>query len=185
MDQLTAHRRAQDVYAGVLARVTDDQLDNASPCAGWTAKDVIDHVVGGNQIVRTRGGLDTIDLPPDSAPNGRSAAHAASAASAHEVFAAPDGLTRTFELPFGAVPGTMFIGLRTIDLLVHAWDLAKATGQPTDLDPELAAECLATAKGLMAPGFRGEGRPFAEEQQCPPGATPADTLAAYLGRSVG
>jgi uncharacterized protein (TIGR03086 family) len=180
VDQLTAHRRAQGVFADVLARVTDDQLDAASPCAGWTAQDVIDHVIGGNQLVRTRAGLATIDLP-----DGRVAANAASAASAHDVFAAPDGLTRTFELPIGAVPGTVFIGLRTIDQIVHAWDLATATGQPTDLDRELAAFCLETAKGLMAPGLRGDGRPFAAEQPCPPGATPADELAAYLGRSAG
>jgi uncharacterized protein (TIGR03086 family) len=180
MDQLIAHRRAQEVFADVLARVTDDQLGAASPCAGWTAKDVVDHVIGGNQLVRQRGGLEPIALPDQ-----RVAALAASAEGAHEVFAAPDGLTRTFELPIGAVPGTVFIGLRTIDQIVHAWDLATATGQPTDLDRELAAFCLETAKALMAPGLRGEGRPFAAEQPCPPGATPADELAAYLGRSVG
>jgi hypothetical protein len=36
------------------------------------------------------------------------------------------------------LPGTAFIELRTSDLLAHAWDLASATGRPTDLDPELA-----------------------------------------------
>lgn len=48
-----------------------------------------------------------------------------------------------FKLPFGEIPGQIFIGMRTSDVLTHAWDLAVATNQPTDLDPELAAEQLA------------------------------------------
>jgi uncharacterized protein (TIGR03086 family) len=180
MDKLTAHQRAQGVFARVLAEVRDDQLDAPSPCAGWAARDVIDHVIAGNQLVRQRGGLEPLDLP-----DGRVPAHEASARGAHEVFAAPDGLTRTFELPFGTVPAEMFIDLRTGDLFAHAWDLATATGQSTDLDRELAAVCLDAVKARMNPAFRGEGRPFAEEQPCPPGAPLADELAAYLGRSVG
>jgi uncharacterized protein (TIGR03086 family) len=180
MDQLTAHGRAAAVFAAVLAHVRDDQLGNASPCAGWTAKDVMDHVIAGNQMVRKRAGLDALDLPGNPI-----VAQTTSTEGAQDVFAAPDGLTRTYELPIGPVSGGVFIDLRTIDLLVHAWDLAKATGQPTDLDPELASVCLTAARSRMNPALRGEGKPFAEEQPCPPGATAADELAAYLGRAVG
>jgi hypothetical protein len=67
---------------------------------------------------------------------------------------------------------------------MHAWDLAKATGQSTDLDPELAAFSLDAAMQRMGPGFRGEGRPFGEEQPCPNGRCEADQLAAFLGRAV-
>jgi hypothetical protein len=52
-------------------------------------------------------------------------------------------------LPIGELPGTAFIELRTSDLLTHAWDLAIATGQPTDLDPELAEYVLAFSKQMM------------------------------------
>jgi uncharacterized protein (TIGR03086 family) len=179
MDQLVAHRRAQALFAGVLANVRDEQLDAPSPCAGWSAKDVIDHVIGGNQLVRQRAGLEPIELP-----DGLVAAHAASARGAQEVFAAPDGLTRTFELPFATVPAAWFIDLRTADVFTHAWDLATATGQPTDLDRELAAVCLDAAKARMRPDLRGEGKPFADEQPCPPDATPSDALAAFLGRTT-
>jgi len=124
VDQLTAHQRAQDVFAIVLANVKPDQLSAQSPCAEWNVKDVINHVLSGNRRVQERAGRE-----PDALPDDLVAAHAVSANGAHEVFAAPNGLTRTFDLPVGAVPGTFFIDLRTIDLLVHAWDLAKATGQ--------------------------------------------------------
>ena len=179
MDQLTAHQRAQDVFHQVLANVKPDQLGAPSPCSEWDAQGVIDHVVGGNQWVQGLAGRQPAELPEDLV-----GAHAASAGGAQAVFAAPDGLTRMFELPFGTLPGTAFIGLRTSDVLTHAWDLARATGQPTDLDPELAAEALEVGRSRMSPAFRGPGRPFAEEQPCPEGGTKADQLAAFLGRTV-
>ena len=70
------------------------------------------------------------------------------------------------------------------DVLTHAWDLARATGQPTELDDELSNEALMAARRQIAPSFRGAGRPFGEEQPCPAGGTTADQLAAFLGRVV-
>ena len=85
--------------------------------------------------------------------------------AAQETFAEPQALTRTYRLPIGELPGTTFIELRTMGLLAHAWDLAIATGQPTDLDSELAEYVLAFSKQMMSrPGLRGDGRPFGEEQ---------------------
>ena len=116
MDQITAHQRAQDVFHEVLANVKPDQLGAPSPCSEWDAQGVIDHVVGGNQWVQGLAGRQPADLPEDLI-----AAHAASAAGAHDVFAAPDGLTRMFELPFGTLPGTAFgtkevLGKRELDV---------------------------------------------------------------------
>jgi uncharacterized protein (TIGR03086 family) len=179
MDQLDAHQRAQDVFAGIMANVKPDQLDLPSPCTEWDAKAVIEHVIGGNQWVQ-----QLADQQPPALPDDRAAAHAASAAGAQAVFAASDGLTRAFELPFATMPGSGFIGLRTSDVFAHAWDLAKATGQATDLDPELASEALEAAKMRLSPAFRGPGRPFGEEQPCPAGRPVADQLAAFLGRVV-
>jgi uncharacterized protein (TIGR03086 family) len=179
VDQLAAHQRAQDAFAKVLVNVQPEQLSAPTPCAEWDAKGVIDHVVGGNQRVQHLADQQPVALPADLV-----AAHAASAKGAQEIFAAPDGLTRIFELPFGAFPGAAFIGLRTTDVVTHAWDLARATGQSTDLDPELAADSLEVSKQRISPAFRGAGKPFGEEQSCPDGRCAADRLAAFLGRAV-
>jgi uncharacterized protein (TIGR03086 family) len=69
-------------------------------------------------------------------------------------------------------------------VLTHAWDLAAATDQPTDLDPELAAEQLVAVRASVGPDFRGPGKPFGDEQPCSSGRAPADQLAAFLGRKV-
>jgi hypothetical protein len=62
--------------------------------------------------------------------------------------------------------------------------MARATGQPTDVDPELAAEMLEDSRKRITTDFRGQGRPFGEEQPCDPGRPAADRLAAFLGRDV-
>ncbi|HLG66490.1 MAG TPA: TIGR03086 family metal-binding protein [Acidimicrobiales bacterium] len=174
MDPLTAHERAQKAFASVLAGIGPDRFGDPTPCARWTVRDVAEHIIGGN--FRVAGVTD----PP--ADDDLAALHGASAAQAQATFAAPDGLTRDYVLPFGSLPGSVFIGLRTTDVLTHAWDLAKATGQPTDLDSELAEELLAASRERIDPSFRGEGRPFGEEQPCASTRPAADRLAAFLGR---
>ena len=180
MDPLVAHQRAQDAFAGVLANVCPDQLGAATPCSEWTIQNLIEHVLGGNEHVGIWAGGDEPPVRPDDVV----AAHRATAAAAQEVFARPGGMSTMFKLPFGELPGQMFIGMRTSDVLTHAWDLAAATGQSTDLDPELAAEQLAAVRAFVGPQFRGPGQPFGDEQPCSSGRAPADQLAAFLGRTV-
>jgi uncharacterized protein (TIGR03086 family) len=181
VDPLVAHQRAQDAFAGVLAQVSPDQFGAPTPCAEWTIRDLIEHVIGGNeQVGPWSGGPEVTSARPDDIVS----AHRAAAAAAQEVFAAPDGMTTMFKLPFGEIPGQVFIGMRTSDVLTHAWDLATATGQATDLDPELAAEQLAAVRAFVGPQFRGPGMPFGDEKPCSSERAPADQLAAFLGRTV-
>ena len=181
MDALVAHERAQDVFAGVLANVSPEVLSAPTPCSEWTIGDLIEHVVGGNERVGQWAGVDE---PPPARPDSLVDAHLAGASAAQQVFARPGGMTAMFELPFGQLPGSVVIGMRSTDVLTHAWDLAAATGQPTDLDPELATYLLSVARERLQPDFRGPGKPFGEEQPCPADRPPADQLAAFLGRKV-
>jgi uncharacterized protein (TIGR03086 family) len=180
MDPMDAHQRAQDTFARVLVNVTSDQLSSPTPCPEWDVKALIDHVIAGNMRVVERAGGQVAPLPDDVG-----AAHRASAKAAQETFAEPEALTRTYPISIGEVPGMVFLEIRISDLLAHAWDLAIATGQPTDLDPELAEYVLAFLKQMMnRPGLRGEGRPYGEEQSCGDERSAADRVAAFLGREL-
>jgi uncharacterized protein (TIGR03086 family) len=68
------------------------------------------------------------------------------------------------------------------EVLTHGWDLAQATGQPTELDPELATWVLAVARRILPPEPRGGEVPFGPVIPAPPGAGPYTQLAAWLGR---
>jgi uncharacterized protein (TIGR03086 family) len=102
-----------------------------------------------------------------------------------EAFGAPGVMERMITLPFGEMPGAAVMGLATTDTFQHGWDLAKATGQSTDLAPDLATALLAQSKAAISHAFRGpEGAPFGPEHSAPDGAPAADQLAAFLGREV-
>lgn len=89
-------------------------------------------------------------------------------------------------MPFGELPAGMYLGLATNDVFTHGWDLAKATGQQTDLDPDMAAELLAAMEAGLPDARRGPDgvAPFGPKQSAPQGAGAADRLAAFLGRIV-
>jgi uncharacterized protein (TIGR03086 family) len=181
VDPLVAHQRAQDAFAALLANVSPDQLGAPTPCSEWTIQDLIEHVMYGNEHVGLWAEKPT---QPPARPGDIVAAHRVTADAAQEIFAGPDGMSTMFTLPFGEIPGQLFIGVRTGDVLTHAWDLAAATGQSTDIDPELATEQLAAVRAFVGPQFRGPGNIFAEEQPCSSERAPADQLAAFLGRKV-
>jgi uncharacterized protein (TIGR03086 family) len=170
----------------VLAAVTADQLDLDTPCASWKVRDLIDHLVGAQYffLAGLRG------TPPSDAGAAASsgdfvAAYDAATAEALAAFSEDGALGKMYTLPFGTMPGMALLGLATNDTFTHGWDLAKATGQSTDLAPELAEMLLGQARMMIQPAFRGgEGAPFGPEQTAPDGACAADRLAAFLGRTV-
>jgi uncharacterized protein (TIGR03086 family) len=88
------------------------------------------------------------------------------------------------KLPFGEFPGGIFVMIAASDAFMHGWDLAKALGQSTDLDPELASQLLAAS--MLPDEFRGpDGQaPFGPKLDAPESASAADKLAAHLGRQV-
>lgn len=179
---------AVSVAKGVLANVNPDQLDDPTPCASWKVRDVINHLVGGSYFfaAATNGEAagDGSDVP-DFASGDYRAAYEDGSTQAIAAFAAPGALERIVKVPFGEFPGVAWMGLATTDTFTHAWDLAKATGQSTDLAPELAEQLLVGAREAIPDAVRGdEPMPFAAEKRCPDGASAADRLAAFLGRTV-
>lgn len=173
----------------VLENVTADQLDQSTPCASWTVRNIVNHVVSGAQWFAdsTNAGAGAPNDETDFAAGDFLATYDAGTANALEAFGADGALERMVALPFGTMPGAVFMGFATIDHFTHAWDLARATGQSTDLNPELAEQLLGAAQASVSPQFRGPdgAAPFGPEQSAPEGATAADRLAAFLGRSVG
>jgi uncharacterized protein (TIGR03086 family) len=112
------------------------------------------------------------------------AAYDAATARAISSFRAEGALSKPVKLPFAEMPGAVYASIATGDAFAHGWDLAKATGRPTDLDPGLAEELIVAITPLLAGQLRGpEGQaPFGPQVAVPGHAPAADRLAGFLGR---
>jgi uncharacterized protein (TIGR03086 family) len=85
-------------------------------------------------------------------------------------------------VPVGTLPGRAVVHLRTVETLVHGWDLARATGRTVPFPDELAEHELTFSRDLL--GRVPEGRqPFAPSVAVTDAAPAIDRLAALLGRS--
>jgi uncharacterized protein (TIGR03086 family) len=179
--------------AGVLAGVEAQQLEGATPCASWRVRELVNHVIDAAAFAAFT--AETGEAPADR-PAGEDATDFCEgdyvtefnrgAARAVKAFEADGVMDKTLKLPFGDLPGGVFVNIATMDTFTHGWDLARATGQPTDLDPELAVSLLAFAQGFLPDALRGPDgtAPFGPQVEAPAGAGPADQLAAFLGRQV-
>jgi uncharacterized protein (TIGR03086 family) len=86
-------------------------------------------------------------------------------------------------IPFGTVPGEFALHLRLTELLMHGWDIARATGQKTDFPDELVEQ--ETQFGHRALGMIPPDRsPFQPSRPAPEDAPAIDRLAALLGRDI-
>jgi len=93
----------------------------------------------------------------------------------------PGAMDRVLSVPFGEIPAPALVGFVAFDLVVHASDLATATGQEFDPPAELVAGADAFARQAVAPEWR-DGDTFAAEVDPPADATPLQRLIAFSGR---
>lgn len=170
----------RDVSA-LVAAVRPEDLDLPTPCAGWTVRQLLDHMVWENLMAASIAeGTPREDLAADHLGADHRAAFEDSARTALAAFTGSGMLHRTFG-PYEA-PGAMLVQQVVVELLAHGWDLARATGAPTGLAPGVAEETLAAARRIYGAAPRTEGGSFAPERPVPPGASATDRLAAFLGR---
>jgi uncharacterized protein (TIGR03086 family) len=188
MDDLIAlHRRALDATDAIVGAIGDDQWELPTPCEGWDVRFVANHVVAGNWWAGELASGKTIGevghrLDGDVLGDDAGQAYRASAAAADAAFSAPGALQAPCAVSYGPVPGEVYLGHRFIDVLVHGWDLATATGQDTTLDPELAAACWAVLEPQVDM-FRAAGA-FAAPGAIPDDADPQTRLLLAVGRQV-
>jgi uncharacterized protein (TIGR03086 family) len=85
-------------------------------------------------------------------------------------------------MPFGPMPGRLALGIHAADLLIHGWDLAVASGQAADIDPELARFALDVEQQFLSDDLRGPDGPFGAAIPTSDSASPQERLLAFVGR---
>jgi uncharacterized protein (TIGR03086 family) len=192
VDQLAT---ALDATEHVITAVRDEQWAAPTPCPEWTVRDLVSHMVTSNHaFVRILSGAPA-RAPGSPAPDapasgladvpdrGLVEAYRDSAGALLAAFRQPGVLDRIHTVPIGPVPGIAALHLRITEVLVHGWDLARATGQHAQFPEDLAEQELAFSRRKL--GDIPAGRtPFGPPQPVPDDAPAIDRLVALLGRNV-
>ncbi|MDE2802700.1 MAG: TIGR03086 family metal-binding protein [Chloroflexota bacterium] len=176
--------QAIDTIRAVAANVSGDQWDAQSPCTEWTARDVVNHVVGGSSMLallfegkswaEASGGSASIPEGSDPVEALDAAAGAAKAAVAR-----PGAMEQEVQFARGPMPGAGFATMMFTDILIHTWDLAKATGQ----DATLPSDLVDASYAIVLPRKGQMPQPaFAPEVEMPDDADTQSRLLGMLGR---
>jgi uncharacterized protein (TIGR03086 family) len=172
---------ALEATGSIVDAITADHWDLPSPCTEWSVRQVAEHLTGGNDIfTRALGGV----VPPGSSgADGTARAYHESAERLLSAFRQPGAMEKAVHVPFGAVPGAVALGLRLTEVLVHGWDLARATGQTPRFPAEAAEQALSFTVPMLQ-RIPPDRKPFRSPQPVDRNAPAIDRLAARLGRTV-
>lgn len=176
MSTLDVFTAAATPWTAVVHAVTD--WEAPTPCEGWTARDLVGHVVGTEREFFAERGHP---LREPVAAQDPAAAWDAHRATVEEALADPAVPATPFEGYFGpSTVGGSFEQFYVFDLYVHRWDLARSAGLGTTLDEReldhLEAGIAAWGDALYAEGVCGPPLPV------PAGADRATRVLALLGR---
>jgi uncharacterized protein (TIGR03086 family) len=155
IDMTSACVRTTDV----LTSVTDDQLDDRTPCEKLALRAVIAHVGGLGTAFAAAARKDLgelTDTPPGAAgydlDDDWRARYPDRLAALARSWRDPDawrGMTRVGGID---MPGDVTAMVALTEVVVHGWDVAVATGQTYDVDADVAAAVSAHLAGFAADG---------------------------------
>lgn len=175
------YRRLAAGFTDRVESVPDDRWSSPSPCEGWSARDLVGHLIDGHGIFLGLVGRELGPRPPvDQDPVGAWAA-------ARDVVQAglvdPAVATAEYEGELGPSTFEQAVGrFLCTDILVHSWDLARAVGLDERLDPDEVHRAFADMRSV-GDALRGSGA-FGPQVEPPPGADEQAKLLALLGRQA-
>lgn len=173
------YRKLSTAFLEKVREVPPDAWGNPSPCEGWTALDVVRHVAEtGTWLVEQAGGGSLTAPSVDDDPVGAVEAVTVAVQAALDD---PEMAQRTHETPMGEstleqTVGTFGLG----DLLVHAWDLARATGLDYTIDAD-EAQLMLDRMSPLGDRVRSRGV-FGPAVEVPENADVSARLLGFTGR---
>ena len=188
-DIIDRFRRRADAFGAASAGVAPGRWDDPSPCAEWTARDVVGHVVDMHQAVLTPVGRALSPAP--SVREDPLAAFLAARADVEGMLADRAVADQVVDTPMGARTAAAHVdGVVSVDMVLHRWDLARATGQDDTIDPDEVArmwpEVSTMPEVMRTPGAFGPGIVvFGPEVPVPADAPLQDRLLGKIGRDPG
>jgi uncharacterized protein (TIGR03086 family) len=176
--------RYATIAAGFTARVAGvppDRWASPSPCPGWTARDVVAHVINGHHRVLAM--LSKSQPPVVAAGDDVAARWPAATEAMLAAVSDRQQSPRVIGTMFGDMPFEWLVNrLVCTDTLIHTWDLARATGQ----DERLEATAVTAVMELLTPFDETIRRPggFGPKIEPAPDADAQTRLLNFCGRAV-
>ncbi|MCU1427515.1 MAG: hypothetical protein JWL83_1515 [Actinomycetia bacterium] len=144
MELLEALPIARAEFERRLRAVTADQWDAPTPCAGWSVRDLANHIVAGNRMsVMRLHGADREDvlaaITGGNLGDDPIGAFTATADAQEVAFGEPGAFDRVCHTMAGEMPGAQLLAFRIGDYTLHAWDLARGLGGDESLPEPVVA----------------------------------------------
>jgi uncharacterized protein (TIGR03086 family) len=172
------YRRLSAAFADRIVAVPPDRWDDPTPCTDWTVRDLVAHVVQTQGVFRGLVGREVPDVDVTSDPLG---AWVTASGLVQDDLDDPVRAGTTFEGHFGTQSFEQAVDrFLNFDLVVHGWDLARATGQDDTIDPGDLERAVAGA-AAFGDAMRGPGA-FGPQVDAPADADEQTKLMAFLGR---
>lgn len=166
-----------------MRRTPVDRWDEPSPCDAWTAREVAGHAIAVVEHIPARLDRDIARDPftdlvaiagPDPVESFRSVRSAALVALDTQ-----HALSTTVKTSMGTLTVDDYLVPLGRDAVIHAWDIARATGTDDSLDPALVEATLVRLDRTQMSAGRGTyGAPIA----LPSRSTTQQRLLAAVGR---
>ncbi|WP_163572416.1 TIGR03086 family metal-binding protein [Fodinicola feengrottensis] len=191
-EQAERFRRAADGFQARVEAVPADRWEAPTPCPDWTARDVVAHVINeARRVLATVRGLepeqvygvpvaDMGKLPQVRPDADLAAAWARISAGMTVAIDDPDCLKVALPTPVGPLPFKDSLEALPEDVLIHTWDLARATGGDEKLDPEVVAHVYEHFKPMDE--FLRQPWAFGPKVTPPPDADLQTEFLCFVGR---
>lgn len=148
MDVSTLHHRTVECWATRVNAVADGQWDAPTPCSEWTVRDLVNHVTGEDRwtvpLMQGRT-IEEVGTSLDGDLLGGHPIMASLEAAKEAVSVVAERLPniKAVHLSYGDEDPAEYLNQLAADHLIHAWDLAAATGGDRRLDPHLVNQVAA------------------------------------------
>jgi len=179
-ESIERYQALADQFGARVEATSDDGWDAQSPCPDWKARDVVRHITDSQRHMTAQlTGQEPVEPAADADPK---ELWRSSYAALREALAQPDVTEKKLSSPMGEMPVDAALGrLASMDILVHTWDLARATGGDEHLDQDAVAHAFEGIKP-MGPMIRRPGV-MGPEVEPPAGADLQTQFLCFLGRN--
>lgn len=175
------YRRLATALTTKIENVSAGAWNNQSPCEKWTARDVVCHVVEVHGMFQALVGRSLVEHP--SADDDPVGAFAAVRDQMQADLDDPQKVAEEYDGRLGrSTFGRAVDGFVCFDLVIHGWDLSRATGQDDILDPRDVAKIQASVDAMG--DVMRENNVVGPPLEPPPNASAQDRLLSALGRQV-